>query len=100
MKNPGKTYRPKGNPTRVNTHDFPDRERGKAVPYGVYDLAHNEAGVSVGISHDTADSGGSNSPRTRLWRWELQRLANRTGLIVEVCHYPPAGLSSPGNSLT
>lgn len=118
MKNPGKTYRPKGNPTHVNTHDFPDRELGKAVPYGVYDLAHNEAGVSVGISHDTAefavaaiqrwwtrmgkkrypsarrllitaDSGGSNSPRTRLWRWELQRLANHTGLTLEVCHYPP-----------
>jgi transposase len=118
MKNAGKTYRAKGNPTRVNTHDFPDRERGKAVPYGVYDLAHNEAGVSVGISHDTAefavaaiqrwwtrmgkkrypsarrllitaDSGGSNSPRTRLWRWELQRLANHTGLTLEVCHYPP-----------
>ncbi len=118
MKNPGKTYRPKGNPTRVKTHDFPDRELGKAVPYGVYDLARNEAGVSIGISHDTAefaasaiarwwirmgkrryssakrllitaDSGGSNSPRTRLWRWELQRLANRTGLVIEICHYPP-----------
>ena len=118
MKNPGKTYRPKGNPTKVNTHDFPDRKLGKAVPYGVYDLANNEAGVSVGISHDTAefavaailrwwtrlgkqrhlsakrllvtaDCGGSNSPRTRLWRWELQRLANKTGLTIEVCHYPP-----------
>ena len=118
MKNPGKTYRPKGKPTKVNTHDFPDRELGKAVPYGVYDITNNEAGVSIGISHDTAefavaaihrwwtrmgkkrypsakrllitaDSGGSNSPRTRLWRWELQRLANKTGLIIEVCHYPP-----------
>ena len=118
MKNPGKTYRPKGKPTKVNTHDFPDRELGKAVPYGVYDIGNNEAGVSIGISHDTAefavaaiqrwwtrmgkkrypsakrllitaDSGGSNSPRTRLWRWELQRLANKTGLVVEVCHYPP-----------
>ncbi|MEA3253564.1 MAG: ISAzo13 family transposase [Chloroflexota bacterium] len=118
LKNRGKTYRPTGNPTKVNTHDFPDRELGKAVPYGVYDLAHNEAGVSVGISHDTAefavqaiqrwwtrmgkkrhasakrllitaDSGGSNSPRTRLWRWELQRLANKSGLTLEVCHYPP-----------
>jgi len=118
MKNPGKTYRPKGRPTRVKTHDFPDRALGKAVPYGVYDLAHNEAGVSVGVSHDTAefavaaierwwdrlgkqrypsatrllvtaDSGGSNSPRTRLWRWELQRLATRTGLAIELCHYPP-----------
>lgn len=118
MKNPGRTYRKKGNPERVKTHDFPDKELGKAVPYGVYDLTHNEAGVSVGISHDTAefavtairrwwkrlgqkrypratrvlitaDSGGSNSPRTRLWRWELQKLANDTGLAIELCHYPP-----------
>ena len=118
LKNQGKTYRPKGNPTKVKTHDFPDRKLGKAVPYGVYDLVHNEAGVSVGVSHDTAefavtaiqrwwtrmgkkrypsakrllitaDCGGSNSPRTRLWRWELQRLANKTGLAIEVCHYPP-----------
>ncbi|MBM3413315.1 MAG: ISAzo13 family transposase, partial [Bacteroidetes bacterium] len=118
MKNPGRTYRKKGNPERVKTHDFPDKELGKAVPYGVYDLTHNEAGVSVGISHDTAefavtairrwwkrlgqkrypratrvlitaDSGGSNSPRTRLWRWELQKLANDTGLTIELCHYPP-----------
>ena len=118
MKNPGRTYRPQGRPREVGTHDFPDRELGKAVPYGVYDLANNEAGVSIGISHDTAefavaaihrwwtklgrkrypagkrllitaDCGGSNSPRTRLWRWELQRFANKTGLKVEVCHYPP-----------
>jgi len=118
MKNPGKTYRRKGDPIKVKTHDFPDKELGKAVPYGVYDLANNEAGVIVGISHDTAefavaairqwwgklgrkrfpsakrilitaDSGGSNSPRTRLWRWELQRLANATGLKIELCHFPP-----------
>lgn len=118
LKNQGKTYRPKGDPTKVKTHDFPDPKLGKVVPYGVYGLSHNEAGVSVGISHDTAefavvainrwwtrmgkkrhgpakrllitaDSGGSNSPRTRLWRWELQRLANMTGLVIEVCHYPP-----------
>jgi hypothetical protein len=118
MKNPGKTYRRKGDPIKVKTHDFPDKELGKAVPYGVYDLANNEAGVTVGVSHDTAefavaaihqwwtklgskrfprakrilitaDSGGSNSPRTRLWRWELQRLANETGLKIELCHFPP-----------
>jgi transposase len=118
MKNPGKTYRRKADPIRVKTHDFPDKELGKAVPYGVYDLANNEAGVIVGVSHDTAefavaaihqwwtklgdkrfpsakrllitaDSGGSNSPRTRLWRWELQRLANETGLKIELCHFPP-----------
>ncbi len=119
MKNPGKTYRRKGRPIKVKTHDFPDKELGKAVPYGVYDIAHNEAGVSVGIGHDTAefavasirrwwermgrrryrapkrllitaDSGGSNSPRTRRWLWELQQFADETGLILELCHYPPA----------
>jgi hypothetical protein len=118
MKNPGRTYRKHRNPIRVTTHDFPSKELGKAIPYGVYDIANNEAGVTVGISHDTAefavtaiqrwweklgrkrfpkakrvmvtaDCGGSNSPRTRLWRLELQRLANETGLQVEVCHFPP-----------
>jgi transposase len=118
MKNPGKTYRKKGDPRQVKTHDFPDKELGKAVPYGVYDITHNEAYVTVGVSHDTAefasaairrwwqrlgkkrypkakrllvtaDCGGSNSPRTRLWRWELQRLADETGMTIEVCHYPP-----------
>jgi transposase len=118
MKNSGRTYRKKGDPEKVTTHDFPDPQLGKAVPYGVYDLTHNEAGVSVGISHDTAefavaairrwwqrlgqrkysnakrllitaDSGGSNSPRTRLWRWALQQFANETGMTIELCHYPP-----------
>ena len=118
LKNPGKTYRPKGDPQKVKTHDFPDPTLGKAVPYGVYDIHSNEAGVSVGISHDTAefavgairrwwdklgrkryakakrilvtaDSGGSNSSRSRLWKLELQKWADETGLIVEVCHYPP-----------
>ena len=118
MKNPGKRYRKKGSPRKVKTHDFPDKELGKAVPYGVYDITHNEAGVSVGISQDpaefavasirrwwqrmgrkrypgakrlliTADCGGSNSPRTRLWRWALQQFANDTGLQIDVCHYPP-----------
>jgi hypothetical protein len=118
MKNPGRTYRRKGDPEKVTTHDFPDKKRGKAVPYGVYDVTHDEAGVSVGISHDTAefavasirrwwtrlgrkryphatrllitaDSGGSNSPRTRLWRWALQQFANESGMTIELCHYPP-----------
>ena len=118
MKNPGRTYRRKGDPIEVKTHDFPDKELGKAVPYGVYDIASNQAGVTVGIGHDTAefavgaigrwwqkmgskhydaprrilvtaDCGGSNNPRARLWLWELQRMADRTGMIFEICHYPP-----------
>ena len=118
LKNAGKTYRRRGEPVKVKTHDFPDKELGKAVPYGVYDIATNEAGVTVGIGCDTAefavaaierwwqrmgtkryqaprrviitaDCGGSNSPRTHLWLWELQRLANKTGMIFEACHYPP-----------
>lgn len=117
-KNSGRTYRPKGKPREVDMHDFPDDNLGKAIPYGVYDLSSNNAWVSVGIDHDTAefavasvaqwwkrmgrkrygavkrllitaDSGGSNGHRTRLWKAELQRFANRTGLIVEVCHFPP-----------
>lgn len=116
--NIGKEYRPKGQPIEVDTHDFPDKELGKAIPYGVYDIESNEAWVSVGISRDTAefaveairrwwkrlgkkrynnpkrlvitaDSGGSNGHRNRLWKYELQRLADQTGLIIEVCHYPP-----------
>jgi len=118
MKNPGRTYRRKGDPEKVTTHDFPDKKRGKAVPYGVYDLTHDEAAVTIGVSHDTAefavaairrwwkrlgrkrypqatrllitaDSGGSNSPRTRLWRWALQQFTNETGMTIELCHYPP-----------
>ena len=118
LKNAGKTYRPKGDPEKVKTHDFPDPKLGKAVPYGVYDIHGNVAGVSVGISHDTAefaveairrwwkklgrkryarakrllvtaDSGGSNSSRCRLWKVELQKWADETGLIIEVSHYPP-----------
>ena len=118
LKNPGAAYRPRGKPEEVKTHDFPDPKLGKAIPYGVYDIQENQAGVSVGISHDTAefavgairrwweklgrdrygrarrllvtaDSGGSNSARNRLWKVELQRLADETGLVIEVCHYPP-----------
>jgi len=117
-KNAGRSYRPKGKPREVDTHDFPDDKLGKAIPYGVYDLESNEAWVSVGIDHDTAefavasvsqwwkrmgrkrygtakrllitgDSGGSNGHRNRLWKAALQRFANRTGMIVEVCHFPP-----------
>lgn len=116
--NVGKEYRPKGRPIEVDTHDFPDKELGKAIPYGVYDIESNEAWVSVGISRDTAefaveairrwwkrlgkrrykqpkrllvtaDSGGSNGHRNRLWKYELQRFSDQTGMIIEVCHYPP-----------
>lgn len=116
--NVGREYRPTGEPLHVDTHDFPDKELGKAIPYGVYDIHQNKAWVSVGVSHDTAefaveavrrwwkqlgkkcypssgrllitaDSGGSNGNRNRLWKYELQRLADETGLIIEVCHYPP-----------
>ena len=117
LKNAGQTWRPKGQPREVDTHDFPDPRKGKAVPYGVYDLRHNEAWVSVGISSDTAefavasirrwwrrlgrrrhpqatrllitaDSGGSNSSRNRLWKVELQKLSDETGLAIEVWHFP------------
>lgn len=118
LKNPGRIYRPKGNPVEVETHDFPDPKRGKAVPYGVYDIGENLAGVSIGISHDTAefavaairrwwrrlgrkrypkakrllitaDCGGSNGSRNRLWKLELQKFADDAGLVIEVCHFPP-----------
>lgn len=117
-RNPGSDQRPKGQPRRVNGHDFPDKELGKVVPYGVYDIGANAGWVSVGISHDTAqfavnsircwlgrmgreryptmdrlliaaDGGGSNGVRVRLWKLELQKLADETGLILDVCHYPP-----------
>lgn len=118
FKNAGQQWRPKGSPRRVRVHDFIIPEKGKAIPYGVYDLARNEGWVSVGIDHDTAafavqsirrwwrtmgrraypkaksllitaDSGGSNGSRTRLWKWELQRLADQTGLSISVNHFPP-----------
>jgi hypothetical protein len=118
FKNPGREWRPKGSPERVRVHDFLIPEQGKAIPYGVYDLTRNAGWVSVGIDHDTAsfavhsirrwwekmgrpiygrahallvtaDSGGSNGARVRLWKWELQRLANQTGLSITVCHFPP-----------
>ena len=118
FKNPGREWRPKGSPERVRVHDFLIPEQGKAIPYGVYDLTRNQGWVSVGVTHDTAsfavnairswwkhmgrpsyrdanallitaDAGGSNGPRVRLWKWELQRFANRTGLSSMVCHVPP-----------
>lgn len=118
LKNPGRAWRPQGEPREVDTHDFPDPRKGKAVPYGVYDLGYNEAWVSVGVRSDTAelavaaircwwqrlgrrrhrqatrllitaDRGGSNSSRSRLWKVELQKLSDETGLEIEVCHFPP-----------
>jgi hypothetical protein len=118
FKNNGHEWQPKGTPEAVRVHDFIDKDLGKVIPYGVYDSARNEAWVSVGVDHDTAefavatlerwwremgkkaypnatqllltaDGGGSNSPRTRLWRVELQRFADVTGLDVSVCHFPP-----------
>ena len=114
----GREFEPTGRPVEVRGHDFKDKELGHAIPYGVYDLTADEGWVSVGVTHDTAafavntilawwqhlgkpryphattltitaDSGGSNSPRTRLWRVELQRLADVTGLEIRVCHFPP-----------
>jgi hypothetical protein len=117
-KNAGSDYRPQGCPDEVNVHDFADQELGKGIPYGVYDPAANAACVSVGIDHDTAefavnaighwyatmgreryptanrlmitaDGGGSNGSRVRLWKVQLQKLADATGLTLVVCHYPP-----------
>jgi hypothetical protein len=116
--NGGQEYHLTGEPTRVKTHDFVDKELGRAVPYGVYDLANDEGWVSVGDSADTAafaveairrwwhsmgrprfpdatkllitaDAGGSNGHRVRLWKLELAKLAAETGLEITVCHYPP-----------
>jgi hypothetical protein len=117
-KNGGSDYRPEGCPDKVNVHDFVDQNLGKAVPYGVYDIAANAGCVSVGIDNDTAqfsvnsirrwldvmgrecypemnqlmitaDGGGSNGSRVRLFKVELQNLADETGLTLQVCHYPP-----------
>jgi hypothetical protein len=114
----GREWEPTGKPVQVQGHDFPDPEVPKAVPYGVYDLANNEGYVSVGLSAETAqfavasiqawwqhlgrerfphartltitaDCGGGNSPRVHLWKVELQRLADETGLELELCHFPP-----------
>lgn len=116
-KNNGREWMPKGKPEIVNMHDFPDKKLGKVTPYGVYDLAKNEGWVDVGIDHDTAsfavdsirswwwnlgkdrypkakkllitaDGGGSNGSRNRLWKFELQKLADESGLTIHVRHFP------------
>jgi transposase len=118
FKNAGREWRPKGEPELVRVHDFKDEQLGKAIPYGVYDIAANQGWVNVGIDHDTAqfavssirswwqhlgydryrdatrlqitaDCGGSNGNRVRLWKVELQTLADETGLEIAVCHLPP-----------
>jgi hypothetical protein len=117
FKNAGREWRPKGEPELVRVHDFKDKQLGKAIPYGVYDIATNQGWVSIGIDHDTArfavnsirswwqhlgqqrypnatrlqitaDCGGSNGNRVRLWKVELQKLADDTGLQIGVCHLP------------
>ena len=117
LQNKGTEWLPKNKPTKVKVYDFVDKELGKAIPYGVYDIAHNEGWVSVGIDHDTAtfavatirnwwnemgkekfkgdklyitaDGGGSNSSRSKLWKKELQLFSNETGIEITVSHYPP-----------
>ncbi|MDE3134221.1 MAG: ISAzo13 family transposase [Acidobacteriota bacterium] len=118
FKNAGREWRPKGEPELVRVHDFKDKDLGKAIPYGVYDIAANKGWVNVGIDHDTAqfavasirgwwqhlgqdrypnaqtlqitaDCGGSNGNRVHLWKVELQKLADDTGLQIAVCHFPP-----------
>jgi transposase len=118
FKNNGREWQVKGEETHVNVYDYLSIADGKAIPYGIYDVLHNQGFVNVGIDHDTAefavesirrwwqqvgkdlypgkthllitaDGGGSNGSRTRLWKRELQRLANETGLSITVCHFPP-----------
>lgn len=118
FKNGGREWRPKGAPAEVSTHDFPSQARGKAIPFGVYDIASDTGYVSVGIDRETAqfsvaaiaawwdelgrerypeatmlqitaDCGGANGNRLRLWKTELGRLAEQTGLAISVCHFPP-----------
>jgi hypothetical protein len=117
-RNGGSDYRPKGDPSRVKVHDFVDKEKGKVAPYGVYDVTANAGFVSVGITSDTAefavqsircwrnrmgierypdmreltitaDGGGSNGARVRLWKIELQKFADETGIAIHVHHFPP-----------
>jgi transposase len=126
FRNGGREWQPEGEPEEVLVHDFMDKELGKAIPYGVYDLTENQGWVSVGIDHDTArfaaeairrwwkkmgsrrhhgaksllimaDGGGSNGSRSRLWKVALQELANQLGIPIHVCHFPP-GTSKWGSS--
>jgi hypothetical protein len=118
FKNSGREWRPEGEPVKVSTHDFPDLDLGKAIPYGIYDVAANAGWVNVGTDHDTAafaveslrrwwhaqgaaaypqaqrllvtaDAGGSNGYRTRAWKSELAALAVQAGLEITCCHFPP-----------
>lgn len=118
FKNAGREWRPRGEPELVRVHDFKDQELGKAIPHGIYDIRLDEGWVTVGIDHDTAqfavnsirawwkhlgrerypnaarlqitaDCGGSNGNRTKLWKVELQKLADDTSLEIAVCHFPP-----------
>ncbi len=118
FRNGGREWRPAGMPVKVRVHDFIIKSKGRAIPYGIYDLTRNAGWVSVGVDHDTAefavgsirrwwqrmgrpaypharsllitaDGGGSNGASSRLWKWELQRFADRTGLTIKVCHFPP-----------
>ncbi len=118
FKNPGKKWQKKGNPEKVEDHDFRSRAEGVAIPYGAYDLKRNEGFVNVGVTSDTAefavnsikqwwsyfgrkhypdarkilicaDGGGSNGSRNRLWKLSLQKFSKKTGLTITVCHYPP-----------
>jgi hypothetical protein len=118
FKNPGREWRPQGQPEIVRVHDFADKKLGKAIPYGLYDLTANLGGVSVGMDHDTAefavatirrwcyklgqplypqaqellstaDGGGSNGRRSRWWKVSLQGLADELCLVLTVCHFPP-----------
>lgn len=116
--NDGQEWQPQGSPVLVKTHDFMDKQLGKVIPYGVYDMTQNQGWVTVGIDHNTAqfavasirqwwaqmgqalysnahellitaDCGGSNSYRAKLWKWELQQLATELGLSLQICHFPP-----------
>ena len=116
--NKGREFQPKGKPVPVNVYDFINEDLGKAIPYGVYDCGENKAWVNVGIDHDTAefavqsirqwwiqmgketystatsllitaDGGGSNGSRCKLWKWEIQKLSNELGVDIHICHFPP-----------